>query len=263
MRFDDPLVVRELLRKHQLPDEEPVRATKEGIVHATWFCGDSVVRILKEPEELPDVLTEADAAPAAWKAGIRTPKVIVHDLQADPPYSILERAPGKTLSTTNYLPDPDEFFFDLGREIRRIHEEVTEVPTRYLDEAWIVMPEDVASHGQEYAELVAKLDWQPHSIPVLAHQDLHADNILVHEGRLTAILDWGDAGYGDPAADFRYLPARHLPAAFEGYGADPALRHRAILHQLDQHFEAQERRISYGPFGDSSREDLVNLINAA
>lgn len=263
MRFDDPEAVRKLLGVHALPEVEPVRVTKEGIVHATWLCGDYVVRILKDPEELPDVLTESDAAPAAWIAGVRTPKVIAHDLQADPPYSILERAPGVTLSAADHLPDPEAFFFDLGREIRRIHDEVKEVPTRYLDEPWIVTPEDVARHGREYAEQVDMLVWQPHSAQVLAHQDLHADNLLVHDGRLSAILDWGDAGYGDPATDFRYLPIQYLMAAFAGYGADRALQHRALLHQLDQHFEAQERRIRYGPFGDSSWEDLVKLISVA
>jgi len=33
------------------------------------------------------------------------------------------------------------------------------------------------------------------------HGDLIPGNLLVHSGRLTGILDWGGAGYGDPAQD--------------------------------------------------------------
>lgn len=37
--------------------------------------------------------------------------------------------------------------------------------------------------------------------PVLIHGDLHAGNLLQHEGKLVAVLDFGLAGRGDPAVD--------------------------------------------------------------
>jgi hypothetical protein len=37
--------------------------------------------------------------------------------------------------------------------------------------------------------------------PVWVHGDLHAGNVLVDEGRITSILDWGCSGVGDPAVD--------------------------------------------------------------
>lgn len=37
------------------------------------------------------------------------------------------------------------------------------------------------------------------------HGDIHATNVLVREGRLAAIIDWGSMGVGDPACDL--LPA--------------------------------------------------------
>jgi aminoglycoside phosphotransferase (APT) family kinase protein len=33
------------------------------------------------------------------------------------------------------------------------------------------------------------------------HGDIHAGNLLVHQGRLTAVIDFGGLGVGDPAAD--------------------------------------------------------------
>jgi aminoglycoside phosphotransferase (APT) family kinase protein len=37
--------------------------------------------------------------------------------------------------------------------------------------------------------------------PVWIHCDLDARNVLVRDGRLAAVLDWGGAGLGDPAVD--------------------------------------------------------------
>lgn len=37
--------------------------------------------------------------------------------------------------------------------------------------------------------------------PVLLHGDLIPGNLLVSDGRLTSILDWGGLGAGDPAQD--------------------------------------------------------------
>jgi len=40
------------------------------------------------------------------------------------------------------------------------------------------------------------------------HADLMPSNLLLHNGRLTAVLDWGTAGVGDPACDL--IPAWNL-----------------------------------------------------
>ena len=37
--------------------------------------------------------------------------------------------------------------------------------------------------------------------PTWIHADLHPRNVLVHEGRLSAVIDWGDLAQGDRAAD--------------------------------------------------------------
>jgi aminoglycoside phosphotransferase (APT) family kinase protein len=69
--------------------------------------------------------------------------------------------------------------------------------------------------------------------PALRHGDFWHENLLVEEGRLVGVLDWGGAGYGDPAEDFSTL--RHLGDAFtetvfDTYGADDALRRREQRH---------------------------------
>ena len=42
-------------------------------------------------------------------------------------------------------------------------------------------------------------DWQ--GSPVWLHGDLDARNLLAREGRITAVIDWGCLGVGDPACD--------------------------------------------------------------
>ena len=38
--------------------------------------------------------------------------------------------------------------------------------------------------------------------PTWLHSDLRGDNLLVHEGVLSAVIDWEDCAVGDPAADY-------------------------------------------------------------
>jgi Ser/Thr protein kinase RdoA (MazF antagonist) len=55
------------------------------------------------------------------------------------------------------------------------------------------------------------------------HGDVHAGNILVDDGMYRALLDWDDAGWGDPTTDFVQLPTRALDAALTGYRSVAAL----------------------------------------
>lgn len=41
--------------------------------------------------------------------------------------------------------------------------------------------------------------------PVVAHGDLHEDNLLVDQGRLVSVTGWTDLHIGDPAEDFAWL----------------------------------------------------------
>lgn len=65
--------------------------------------------------------------------------------------------------------------------------------------------------------------------PVWLHGDLHPANILVHQGRISAVIDFGDITSGDPAADlsvaWMLLPAGRHDAfrdAYRSAGAPPA-----------------------------------------
>ncbi|WP_164775098.1 phosphotransferase family protein [Nocardioides pantholopis] len=74
--------------------------------------------------------------------------------------------------------------------------------------------------------------------PVLTHQDLGAEHVLVDDVGITGIIDWSDAALGDPAVDLGLVLRDLGPAAgeramvrFTGSGlGDPGLRERALVH---------------------------------
>ena len=67
--------------------------------------------------------------------------------------------------------------------------------------------------------------------PVWFHGDLHEGNLLVRDGRLNAVIDWGAAGRGDPAVELNamwgYLPAAVAALYRETVGLDEAAYRRA------------------------------------
>ena len=76
-----------------------------------------------------------------------------------------------------------------------------------------------AVHAAWEQALAAPIDVAPTWI----HGDLHVLNALVDNGRLSAIIDWGDMARGDPATDlaaiWMLLPTRALrEEAIEAYG---------------------------------------------
>ena len=71
--------------------------------------------------------------------------------------------------------------------------------------------------------------------PALLHADLGPDHLLVRDGRLAGVIDWGDARVGDPALDYAWL----LNGPFPDWDVDPDLRRRArFYHRLGPWYEA-------------------------
>lgn len=71
------------------------------------------------------------------------------------------------------------------------------------------------------------------SKPCLIHGDLHPNNIVVKDGEIQAIIDWGDVTKGDPATDlvsfWMLIEDSELRRkAFEAYGASQSIIKRSI-----------------------------------
>lgn len=84
-----------------------------------------------------------------------------------------------------------------------------------------------------YRRMLRLADFCPEERHLL-HCDLHFDNILFDGQRITGVIDWGNAGYGDPLYDVAWL--RRVNALGETF-VDPALldaRYGAAPHYLER-----------------------------
>jgi aminoglycoside phosphotransferase (APT) family kinase protein len=80
-----------------------------------------------------------------------------------------------------------------------------------------------------WEDALAAPDWD--SSPVWIHGDLDARNLLVEDGRLSAVIDFGTLGVGDPAYDvmvaWKIFPADIRTAFCRALAVDAATRARA------------------------------------
>lgn len=270
-QFSPDQVLR-LLDKHGLPKSTPIKGEFEGVVNEVWYCGDVVVRINKNLDYESDVWTETVAVPALRKARILTPDLIAFDPDLDIVprlVTIYERAPGTPLSKVESLLEPEELFAQIGQCIREVHDKMQSVedPDNKLDPAWDVDYAKARDRILDYYPaanqwLPAQLNFVPDNPPVFTHQDLHPDNILVHNGKLSVILDWGDAGWGSQSVDMRYVPSRFMESFLGGYGqVSPQNLINTVIHQVDQWVYCQANNRSYGTYGDTTIEELQQFVS--
>jgi aminoglycoside 2''-phosphotransferase len=100
--------------------------------------------------------------------------------------------------------------------------------------------------------------------PCLRHGDFWYENLLVEDGRLVGVIDWGTAAYGDPAEDFDAL--RHVGDAFlEAVLARYAPEDSDLRHRIDRHWEARQFwgvRLALELGGDAELADAVRKLRA-
>lgn len=127
------------------------------------------------------------ASPAAWVAAGAVVRIL-HDAPL-PPWA------GRS---------PEELAAQLDHECR-----------------WIlthdVLPADLVTVNRRIAEQVIR-PWQPAFI----HGDLQVDHVFVRGDQVTGVIDWSEAGRGDPLYDLAVLSIghqEHLDDLLDGYGA--------------------------------------------
>jgi aminoglycoside phosphotransferase (APT) family kinase protein len=194
-----------------------------------------------DPDGLVDARTESVAAPVARAAGIVTPRLIAFDdtrTLVERPFSLWERVHGETLGLVN-LPSCQmaDVWRDVGRELARLHLRVRACPDPdgYLDDPGreqdldaVLKPlVDARRIGLDTARSVEGLiaELRPYlggQVDVrFIHNDVHPMNVMCSTtGALLAIIDWGDAGWGDPTLDFAAIPLEVMSFAQAGYDAE-------------------------------------------
>jgi len=236
-----PELVRALLAAQQ-PDlaHLPVRLIAHGWDNFMYRLGDELaVRlprraaaarlIVHEQRWLPVVAPRLPLpVPAPVRAGRPAPGYPW-------PWSIVPFLPGQ-LAAREPSADPAVAAASLGRFLAALHVPAPEdapvnrnrgVP---LAERTAVVTQNLGMVGDMVDRGAAVRAWQAAlatpawgGAPVWLHGDLHPANILVHRGRISAVIDFGDITAGDPAADlsvaWMLLPADCRGAFRDAYRA--------------------------------------------
>jgi len=232
-------ILHAIAERYELDARSFSRLPEVGIFNAIYALGSDV--ILRIPRNHPAFTAaarkEAVVVPAARAAGVRTPTLLTFDdtLELLPvPYTLYERVHGATLGLLDCEPaDTPDVWREIGRDLALLHTRVADSgtlaeitgnilpdPRRLLDE--------IAQAGyftaMEGRWLMGWLDRL--ALAALApiprrflHGDLQTTNVMVGVASLEylALLDWGSAGWGDPAWDFAGVPLRAAPWLLAGY----------------------------------------------
>jgi aminoglycoside phosphotransferase (APT) family kinase protein len=232
--------LHEIAVRHGLRVATVARPPQVGIINAIYLLGDDyVLRVPRDhPGHLAQLRNELLAIPAARAAGVRTPRLLAADDSCDllpVPYAIVERVHGATLGLLDRDPgDTTAAWHELGRDLARLHTGVARTgPVGQLRTAETLPDPRLAAEerardgwitGLEARWLAAWLDrLAPAALtPTPArflHLDVQATNIIADPDTLAyrAILDWGCAGWGDPAWDCFGLPLRAIPHLLAGH----------------------------------------------
>lgn len=155
--------------------------------------------------------------------------------------------PGRELAEAGLAPEQrTEVAASLGHFLSRLHEpELAAATTDAAAAAGVELPTDpigradptrMAGRARErLGRLAATRTWQPdprveelldraarapvapHGQSVLVHGDLHARHVLVDDGVLTGVIDWGDTALADPSVDLMIAYAAVVGAPREAF----------------------------------------------
>ena len=234
------VTLRAVAARHGLRADAITRLSDVGIINTIYLLGeDYILRVPRDhPAHIRQLRNELAAIPAARAAGVRTPQLVASDESCDllpVPYAIVERVHGATLGLLDWQPeDAAHAWYELGRDLALLHANVARTgPVGALrDESPLPDPRAEAEArardgyitGLEARWLTAWLDRLApaalaHVPARFLHLDVQATNIIVDPATLAyrALLDWGCAGWGDPAWDCFGLPLRAIPHVLAGH----------------------------------------------
>lgn len=246
----DEALVRHLLR-HQHPDlaDRPLVLLGAGWDNALWRVGDDLIArlprrelaahlVAHEQQWLP-VLAPHLPLPVPVPVRIGSP-----DDRYRWSWSIVPYLPG--VRAMDAAPrDPDEAATAVGRFIAALHRPAPAdaPPNPYRGVPLADRDDRTLGWVDQLAELIdapaVRRCWIAHrdlpgwsGPPVWLHGDLHPNNLLVDEGRISAVVDFGDLTAGDPATDlavaWTLLPAPARSTLRQAVGTvDDVTWHRA------------------------------------
>ncbi|GAC1316750.1 MAG: hypothetical protein NVSMB16_13480 [Acidimicrobiales bacterium] len=231
---DVDLVRRLLASQHPQWAELPIkRVVSAGTDNAIYRLGDglavrlpriswAVDLVAKERTWLPVLAPQLPlAVPLPVAAG-------EPDEVFPSPWGVVRWLPGD-LASADRLADPIQTAIDLADLVRALRtvdpaggpRHNRGLPVRLNDAmvrrgiAGLRSEVDTAAITEAWKRVLAAPDYE--DPPVWFHGDLSYLNLLAQEGKLTAVLDWGACGVGDPAIDTIVAWSLFTPEARQAY----------------------------------------------
>ncbi len=191
------------------------------------------------PQE-PDLRSETIAM--SWLEGkLNVPSVICFHEEYEAQYVVMTQIEGDSGIHQNAMDDVPNLIREFASGLRQIHSISTDsCPLDWRTERYISWTEGLIEMGALDYQMPAgktrtflkrELSSIKASLPaaedlVFTHGDYCLPNILIQDGRLRGIIDWGYAGIGDRYRDFvsayytirRNLGTEWVPMFFEAYG---------------------------------------------
>jgi aminoglycoside phosphotransferase (APT) family kinase protein len=226
----DELTAEQVFLEFEL-ELEAVEGVAEGLGNRALLTKRFVVRIAKDGfKTLQDHDRECQIARKMLEAGVRTARPVAWSRH----YSVFERIPGQTVGRGGTA--SDAVWHALLDDLERVWANPGE-PQRDL-EPWVGKvavleePSVLGALTQQEREHIAGMIGQPRVMknPMFVHGDAFSENVMVHHGEYTAVIDWGMAGWRSLEHEFAALSDRAYALGLERYG-----------HQLDLPFLAALR----------------------
>jgi len=242
----DPDLVRRLLAE-QMPAWAglPVRpVAPRGTVNAMYCLGDDlVVRLPRMAAWAGDLDREREWLPRLRaRISLRVPEPVAHGNPTEQfplPWAVYRWVDGDEYAD-ELVDDEPAAADDLARFVRELRagpvEDAPSTGRRPLAELDVETRSAIVEAGDLLDTSAVLAAWnRALEAPVVAgdkvwiHTDLLRPNLLVHDGRLAAVIDFGAVGVGDPAAD--------VIAAWAVFGPEGRRRYREALDVDDATWE--------------------------
>jgi aminoglycoside phosphotransferase (APT) family kinase protein len=239
-----PSIARAIVARLGLSPRPVTLLARGGSGNSAYLLGDDLVLRVPHADaaRVAGAAREAVAVPVARAVGVRTPALVAFDDSCEllpVPYGVYERVPGVPLVTLALAPTTTPGVWrELGRDLAGLHTRVSrDGPGGRLWSDAIPDDPDPRPWAEELAQagyfVPADAGWLRALLDQLAplalapapwrftHGDVSASNILVDPTSHTylALIDWGGAGWSDPAWDFAPVSLWAAPFVLEGYRA--------------------------------------------